>query len=319
MRRFKRYWPIFLLAVALFLPALVSGYWLRVFTSALMFAVLAQGANIISGYAGCPALGNIVFFGVGAYGAAVLMTALKMPFLPALLLSGLIGMAYAVLLGVPVLKTRGHYFVMATIGLNDATHELVNNVDFLTQGSRGIALPLPETGKIELLTFFYFVMLAILLATIFATWLMAKSRMGYALKAIKSDDEAARAVGINVTFYRVAAWAMSAFFTAMAGGAFAYWMTFIEPHVVFDIVMSVKMFIMMALGGAGTIIGPTLGAILLELVSETVWGGFPQVHYLVLGAVLVAVVVLLPEGMTLLFGKGATLKTYRQRLKAGRL
>ena len=319
MRRFRRFSPVLLIAIALAFPAFVSGYWLRVVTSALMFGVLAQGANIISGYAGCPALGNIVFFGVGAYGAAVLMTALKLAFFPALLLSGLIGTAYALILGIPVLKTKGHYFVMATIGLNDATHELVNNIDSLTQGSRGIALPLPDTGNVPIPVFFYFVMLAILLAVIFATWGITRSRMGYALKAIKSDGEAARAVGINVTFYRVGAWAISAFFTALAGGAFAYWMTFIEPHVVFDIVMSVKMFIMMALGGAGTIIGPTVGAIILELLSETVWGGFPQLHYVVLGAALIAVVVLLPEGMALLFGEGTTWKAYRQKLRAGRL
>ncbi len=316
MRKY-RYLAVLLLFLAV--PSVVSGYWLRVLTSALMYAVLAQSVNIISGYAGCPALGNVVFFGVGAYSAGVLMTALKLPFVPALLLSGLIGAAYAAVVGLPILRTKGHYFVMATIGLNDATRELVNNLDSVTQGTRGIALPLPHTGPLDILTFFYLVMLTLLVVVVIATQWIDRSRLGYALKAIKSDEAAARAVGIDTTVCKVFAWAVSAFFTALAGAVFAYWMTFIEPHVVFDIVMSVKMFIMLSLGGAGTVIGPTIGALLLELLSEVVWGQFPQVHYLVLGIVLVAVVLLLPEGVAVLIKERPSLAVYRQKLQAGRL
>jgi branched-chain amino acid transport system permease protein len=111
------------------------------------------------------------------------------------------------------------------------------------------------------------------------------------------------------------AWCLSAFFTSLAGGIFAYWFSFIEPATVFDISISVKAFVMMMLGGVGTVIGPVFGAFLIELISETIWGKFLTLHMLILGMIMVGVVILIPRGMVEIFKKKLTLAALWNRIK----
>lgn len=124
------------------IPLWASGYWLRIATNIWMYVALTAAQNIIAGYAGYPALGNVVFFGLGAYAAAVGMTSAGLPIPVALLLGGVVPVLYAIALGAPILRTRGHYFVMATIGVNEGTREVISNLDAWTEGSRGITLPI---------------------------------------------------------------------------------------------------------------------------------------------------------------------------------
>jgi len=314
----KKYFLWFLIAAAIAVPFIFQGYWLRVLTSALMFAVLAQAANIIAGYAGCPAIGNILFFGVGAYVTAILMTALKLPFFVALLGCGIFGALYATIWGLPLLRIKGHYFVMATMGLNYLSKELVNNLS-ITNGSRGIMVPLPNF-EFDLLIFFYFMMLAALACIMLVIWKMERSKIGYALKAIKADEEAAKSTGINAASYKTIAWAISAFFTSVAGGIYAYWITFIDPASAFDTVNSTKMFIMYSFGGPGTLWGPVLGALSLEFLSETIWGSFSQLHYLVLGVVMILIIMFIPGGIyPMLKDAPFSWKQYKEKLRKGRL
>ena len=139
--------------------------------------------------------------------------------------------------------------------------------------------------------------------------------MGYALRAIRDNEDAAEASGIFAPTCKVIAWAISAFLTGLTGGVFAYWFSFIEPAMVFDIMIAVKAFVMMMLGGAGTVLGPVLGAFLLELISETVWGQFLWIHMLILGIIVIAVVIFIPRGLLELFRRKTSLVALIKNIK----
>jgi branched-chain amino acid transport system permease protein len=282
-------------------PFSASGYWVRIATNVFMFVALTEAQNIIAGYAGYPSLGNVVFFGLGAYAAGVGMTSGGLPIAVALLVAGVVPFLYAVLLGIPVLRTRGHYFVMATIGVNEATRELIMNLDTWTEGSRGITLPILDLLPRANYALFYFLMFAVAAATVATTAWLSRSRLGYALRAIRANEEAAVAMGVHATKYKVMAWALSAFFTGLAGGVYALWTTFIEPSGVFSVLIVVKFMVMLLLGGQGTVLGPVLGAVVIELTSTLLWGRFPQLHLGIFGVLVVLVVLFVPAGLMDLF------------------
>lgn len=278
----------------------LSGYGFRVLTNVFMAAALAQAMNIMVGFAGYPALGNLVFFGVGGYATAVLTARYGAPFALALPLAGAIAAGYAALLGTPILRLKGAYFGIATIGINEATREIVYNLSGLTGGGKGINLPFFPGGVAAQQLFFYYAMWGLAaLATLFALAIY-RSPLGYGLRALKADEEAAAVIGVRTTRFKVAAWAISAGLTGLVGGLYAYWISFLEPAPVFDVVLSVKYYIIAILGGAGTILGPLAGAMFFELLSELVWARFLELHLLVLGATVVIVVMFLPKGFAAL-------------------
>ncbi|MBI2874198.1 MAG: branched-chain amino acid ABC transporter permease [Firmicutes bacterium] len=294
-------WVAVLFLVLTTLPLILSGYWLKILTNIIMFAVLAQSCNIISGYTGYPALGNVVFFGLGAYSTAILMNRIGAPFPLALLAAGLISGLYAAVLGLPILKTKGHYFVMATLGVNEATRELVNNLDFLTGGGIGMSLPIPDRSIQSFYILIYFTMLVILVSCTLLVHFVSRSPFGFALRAIRANEQAAGVMGINTTLCKTGAWVASAFFTGLAGGVYAYWLTYIESQVVFSIIIGVKFFVILLLGGAGTVFGPLLGAFMFQIIDQFIWGAFPEFHLGVLGLLMIMVVIFVPNGLLRLF------------------
>lgn len=315
------HFPLFaLIAIFLiFIPFGGNGYWVRVITSAFMFAIMAESVNIVSGYAGYAALGNVVFFGIGAYTSAILMTKVGVPFYIALFASGIVAALFAFVLGLPVMRAKGHYFVMATLGLNELFKQVINNMDNLAGGGKGITLPIISMPPRQLYAFFYFLMLAILVATVLVTYLITKNRLGYGLRAIRANQEAAGVMGINTTLYKALAWSLSAFFTGLAGSVYANWQTFIEPPVVFDVVITVKMFVILLLGGQGTIWGPVLGAFVLELLGELIWGSFSEFHLGILGILIILVVLFMPQGLISLSRGKVSLKGLLISLKEGKI
>ncbi len=285
--------------LALF-PKFFPGYGVRVLTGIFMYGTLASALNIIAGYTGYVAFGNSVFFGIGAYTVAVTMTNHGWNFYPGMLLGGVIAAIFAFVVGFPLLRLRGPYFTIATIGVNGAMLEIVNNLEF-TGGGEGITLPLIRMSPQATYAFFYYLMFSVLLLTIAITYWLSKNRFGYALRAIRANEEAAGAIGINAPIYKTTAWMISAVFTAFAGGIYAYWMTFIDPSGVFDIMIGVKSFVMMLLGGGGTVLGPIIGASILELVSEFVWSNFLFLHMMILGIIIVITVMFMPRGIVAFF------------------
>ena len=257
----------------------------------LLLAVLAQGWNIIGGYTGYASFGNSVFYGLGSYGVAIAMVQWGLPFPIGLALGAVLAVAFAVLLGIPVLRLRGHYFAIATLALAQVMTAIVSNINLAGQN---IGLVLPPLNNDPL---FYELSLGLLvLATLTVAWL-TRSRFGFGLIAIRENEEGAAVMGVNTTRYKIAAFALSGIFSALAGGIHAYWITFLDPESAFDISLNVKMIIMAVFGGAGTILGPVVGAFSLSAVSELLSSEITSVAGLFFGLVIVAAVVLMPRGL----------------------
>jgi branched-chain amino acid transport system permease protein len=308
------------LAVAglLALPWVATGYWVRVLSGIFMFGAMAQSLNIIAGFTGYADFGNVVFFGLGAYTTASLMTQAGLAFAPAWALGGGVAAAAAGLLGWPLLRLRGHYFAIATIGVLEAVREIASNLAVFG-GGMGITLPVFAGAPDAFYRRIYYVLLAVLAAYTWLAWGIGRSRFGYALRAIKADEEAAAVMGVHTTRYKILAWALSAACTGLVGGVYAYWLKYIEPPFVFDILLSVKCWIMMLLGGAGTFLGPLVGAVLLELLSVLIWGQFLRGHMLILGLAIIAVVLFMPTGFMDLVRRRVSLAGVIDTLRRNRI
>jgi branched-chain amino acid transport system permease protein len=292
-------WVVLVIAIlgSIVLPSMLNGYWGRVAKFIVMWAILAQSFNIITGFVGYPAFGNTVFFGVGAYAMGLAHTS-GVPPVIAIPLAGVIAAAYCAIVGVPILRLKGHYFAIATLGLMLFTRETVTNMRDLTKGSSGIILkPIVEGTPAEVFPFYYYLMLAVLAACTTTTWWITRSRFGYGLRSIKADEDAAASFGINTTSYKVIAWAMSAFFTGLAGAIWALWLTFIDPTSAFSMSMAATFSVMALLGGLGTVLGPLLGALIVELSTQVILGAFYDLHLAVTGLLIILIVLLLPNGL----------------------
>ncbi len=309
---------VLLLLLALSGPLFLRGYWLRLLTNVFMFGLLTQGVNIIAGYCGYLALGNILFFGLGAYITAVLMTHLGAPFTVAFAASGLGTILFSAGVGILILRLKGQYFLMATLALSELMREIASSLD-ITGGGRGITLPMFTGGVTMVNDFFYYFMLFLMLACTFCVWCIDRSYLGLAFKAIKFDEDAASVMGINPPPYKTASWAISAFFTGLAGSAFAYWMGYIDPGVVFEITPSIKMYLMMVLGGAGTVWGPLAGAFFIELVSEFAWSRYMEYHFLIVGSILILTCLFTPKGLVDLVGKKFSLSLFTKGIRENKI
>lgn len=278
------------------LPWMVNDYWMRVATKVMLFAVLGSAWNLIAGYCGYPSFGQVAFFGLGAYTTAIAMVQWHWSFLAGMATSVLVAAVFAALMGLAVLRLRGHYFAIATLGVAEALKQVVANMDF-TGGGEGISFPLPPWTPDITTLIFYYGMATVLAALLLLLWWALNSRLGYAWRAIRVNEQAAQIVGINTTLYKVAAWTISAAFTGAAGAIYGYWISFIEPNSVFSVNISVELIVCSLLGGLGTIVGPALGAAVFEVMSELVWAQFLNVHGLVLATLFAAIILLLPRGL----------------------
>lgn len=281
------------LAALAALPFFQSQYQLLVYTRCLLLALMAQGWNFIGGYAGYPAFGNVGFFGIGAYATGLLMLSeWHVPFFAALAGGAVLAAAVAALIGLAVLRLKGHYFAIATLGVAEALREVADCWDSVTQGSTGIDLPLRDSGDL-----FYYTALGLVVAGLCVTVLLARSKLGYAWIAIREDADAARSLGINTTRAKVLAFTLSAVFAALAGGVTAYENIHVAPGDFFQIEYTLEMIICCVIGGAGTVFGPLLGAGIYQLLSTYAWQHFLELHPTVLGGIIVVFVVFAPRGL----------------------
>jgi len=305
-------------AQALSIPLLTDKLWFRLATITAMFVVMATGWNIIGGLTGYAAFGNVAFFGIGAYTVGMLVARAKWPFLLALPLSPVAATLFAFLIGVPLLRLRGHYFAVASLGVGVAVGELVQNLDFRGEpifgGASGLFMPILPVPNRDL--YFFYLMLGAAGLSIGVTWLVLRSRFGYGLIAIRENEEAAAVIGINTTAYKVAAFALAAALTGLAGGIFAQWNVFIDQENSFPIAYNVEMILMALLGGTGTVLGPAAGAVVLQLLIQFLSGSLPitldlpfvpedampVLAQVVLGVLLTLVVVFAPRGVIDFFG-----------------
>lgn len=265
-----------------------------------MFATLAIAWNIIGGYAGYASFGNVVFFGLGGYTVAVLMSKAGWNFWPALLAAVVLAVLFAVLVGAPVLRLRGHYFAIATLGVAEGMREVVTNMPSITGGGAGITIPaigVEATTSYPGNTGFYYYFLVLMLVALAVEWAVARSRFGYSLRAIHQDEDAAAAVGINTTRAKIAAYALCALLTSMAGAIYAFQQVTIYPARLFSVEITVLMVGMAVIGGSGTVMGPIVGAFVLQFLSEYLRQNFLDLHLFIFGAIIVLAVLFLPEGI----------------------
>ncbi len=296
-----------------FVPLLHNSYYENLGRGVLMFGTLSLGWNIIGGYAGYVSFGNVVFFGLGAYTSAALWQHWHQQSIALAVACGIVvGVVFALMLGIPILRLRGHYFAIATLGIALATQEIISNTDWLGGGSGFTVRPLDTYSS------YYYAMWLVCAGSMLATLLVARSKLGYALVAIRENEEAAVALGVDPTRYKVIAWAISAAMAAAAGAVFAGANGFIDAPTAFGVDDNVFPVIMTILGGTGTVAGPFAGALILTAINQSLWSHYPQIHTLFFGAVIVAVVLFLPRGILWLFnGHGgwrgfvATLGIYR--------
>ncbi len=284
-------------------------------TTTLLIATLAQAWNIIGGYTGYASFGNSVFYGIGGYGTAIAMVQFDLPFGVGILLGGALAVLFALLLGLPVLRLRGHYFAIATLALAEAMAGVVSNLDIAGRNI-GLILPLRKDDVL-----FYELSLALLaLATLIVYWI-SRSRFGFGLIAIREDEDAAAVMGVNTTLFKSLAFMLAGFLSALAGGVHAYWITFIDPVSAFDITLNVMMIIMAIFGGAGTVLGPLVGAVLLASISEVLATEISAMASLFFGLVIVVAVIFMPRGLADLARRFRSLgwRYFRENLRLHRL
>jgi branched-chain amino acid transport system permease protein len=264
---------------------------LHTWTQILMFCVLAQSWNFMGGFTGYAAFGNVAFFGIGAYSVGIAVTSGD-PLWHGLVIGAILAATFALLLGLPVLRLKGHYFAIATLGVGEALRELAAARNVGAPGGE-MALPLPELSNTD---FFYAFLALSTVCLLITTWL-TRSKFGYALVAIREGEPAAAALGIATHRYKVGAFVLSAIPTAVAGGLYADWLTGFDPPTVFGVGISVEMVLLTFLGGAGTILGPLVGAIVFEYGSFRLLATGFSAHSAVLGLAIIIVTIFLPQGL----------------------
>jgi branched-chain amino acid transport system permease protein len=273
-------------------PRAASAYNVTLALTVLLTVTLATSWNIISGFTGYTSFGHAGFFGIGAYVGALLLSHERMAWLPAVVVSGLATAAVALAIGYPTLRLRGPYFAIAMLGLSELARIVVTAWESLTRGGLGVYLPILRDTTPN-----YHAMLALAVVAVVVSYAVGTSNFGLRLLAIRDDEGAAEAMGIDTTRYKLAAFALSSFFPGAAGAIYARHTGFIEPAAVFAVIWSIRAIATTMVGGQGTVLGPIIGAVGLTLVSEEVWARDPNLYQVIFGGIIVLVVVLMPGGL----------------------
>jgi branched-chain amino acid transport system permease protein len=280
-----------LVALAVY-PMHATGYGVRTMLQLFMWIALAQSWNLISGLTGYVSFGHVAFFGMGAYTAGILIGKLGWAWPVACLAGGVMAMVLAVVIGWPCLRLKGPYFAIAMLGLNEVLRVIVSYYEGLTGGGNGLSLPTLHASVP-----IYYAMGLVALAVTALTYLIITSRFGLRLMTIREDEMAAEAMGIDTFRHKLYAFLLSAVGPGIVGGLAARDQGYIEPLSVFPLITTITMIVMALFGGKGTIWGPVLGAVVLFTFQELVWAHFIYLHQLFFGAIIVAVVLLMPRGI----------------------
>ncbi|GAC1304483.1 MAG: branched-chain amino acid ABC transporter permease [Vulcanimicrobiaceae bacterium] len=282
-----------LLLVAIAIPFVAPGaeYVMDVLFLIFLYGAMSAGWNIIGGFAGQVSFGHAAFLGIGAYTTAILVQR-GLPIAVAFVLSGVLAASYSLLIGLPCFRLTGPYFSIATIGIGEATRLIALNWTSLTGGASGVTLPgappiVPQ----------YFAALGLLVVVTGITIWIQRSRLGYALAAVRSDPDAAQTLGVNTTIAKTQALFISAFIVGCAGSIYALHYLYISPESVFGFTTSIALVIMPIIGGIGTVTGPLIGAVIYTFIREQLEANFQNLDLLAFGLLLMAIVLFEPRGL----------------------
>ena len=274
-----------------------SGYMIRLLAMIFLWIGKTGCWNIISGYTGYIDFGAVGYYGIGSYVTALLMSKGHFPFLVSILISGLVSATIAFPIGLPTLRLRGAYFGIATLAFAEAMKQIILEFDKTVgvnffEGPHGITLPIGPKNE-----FFYYVGFLVMMIVIGITYWIKRSKFGYALRAIHEAEHAAELSGVDTLRAKIKAYMISAFFLGIIGGIETYWLTYITPHMVFDVLITIQMVVMALLGGIGTMLGPVVGASFLTIIYELLHRDFPYTYAIIVGFIVVAVVLVMPQGI----------------------
>ncbi|MGA2317799.1 MAG: branched-chain amino acid ABC transporter permease [Thermodesulfobacteriota bacterium] len=274
-----------------------------------MFGMMAVAWNIMGGYAGMFSFGQVAFFGIGAYTSSFLLITYHINPWLGLVVGGLIAALVAAAIGYPCSNLRGHYFAIASIAFGEIVRTHFNNWK-LVGAAEGMTLPMLEESFRNFMFHssklpYYYIMLAFLIISLVVCYIVATSKMGYYFRAIKESHDVAKVLGINVVWYRLIAIMISAFLTAMAGTFYAQYVLYLDPESVLILPISIQIVLISMLGGAGSIMGPVIGAAILMPVSEItrVMLGHKGtgIDMIIYGALITLISVYQPKGVWGLF------------------
>lgn len=298
---------IILFIVLLIMPKVLnaeSSYLIVFLFTVFIYVIMAQSWNIIAGYAGQMSLGTQAFFGIGAYTAFLGYKWGLVPFfsLQGMLFAGVVACMLAIIIGMPLLtRLRGDYFTLGTLGLGEILRVLFINGKGLTGGAVGLRVPAKLYGGME--AYYYWALIAAAVALV-AIWFLLRSRWGLAMQAIREDETAAASNGINVLWVKILAFAFGAFFIGIAGSLQGCYLLQIEPYGMFNINWGLLPILMVMIGGAGTFLGPIIGAVILAVIFELASRWMPPgTQPIFSGLMIILVTLFLPKGILVFFGK----------------
>jgi branched-chain amino acid transport system permease protein len=279
-------------------PLVAPKYLVFLGTLVAVNAIVAIGLNLLSGYTNQLSFGHAGFLAIGAYVAALLT--LQVPALPVpltLLTAGLATALVGLALGIPCLRLEGLYLAMATLAFGFVVTEAITNLDWLTRGNDGLRVPVARLGPWTLDTDAarYYLAVAVAAAMILAALNVAATRTGRAFLAIRTSEIAAQASGINAAAYKTIAFVLSAFYTGVAGGLFAFVVGFLSPDA-FDVFLSVDFLVMIILGGLGSVLGSVAGAAIVTVLNDSL-AGFQAFRPLIFGAIMIICMLFMPGGL----------------------
>jgi branched-chain amino acid transport system permease protein len=300
LARYKN-WLISLAFILVFvgLPALVgnNAYLMLILSLSGIFVIASIGLDLLFGYSGQISIGQAAFYAVGAYTSAILTTKLGINVWLAMLAGGVLATAFAALVALPICKLVHMFLALVTIGIGELTHQAIINLPDLTGSFTGVrAIPMPRIGNYVFnVSSYYYIVLAVVVLSLLVKQRIVDSRIGRAFIAIRENTDAANAMGINVTYYKVVAFACSAAFTGIAGALYAHYIGFISPES-FTLDQSVLFLTAVLCGGMGTFVGPIIGAVVITVINEAiqVLGSYQMLVY---GIFIVVAVIYVPEGL----------------------
>jgi branched-chain amino acid transport system permease protein len=300
LARYKN-WLISLAFILVFvgLPAVVgnNAYLMLILSLSGIFVIASIGLDLLFGYSGQISIGQAAFYAVGAYTSAILTTKLGVSVWLGMLAGGVLATIFAALVALPICKLVHMFLALVTIGIGELTHQAIINLPDLTGSFTGVrAIPMPRIGDYVFnASSYYYIVLGVVVLSLLVKQHIVDSRIGRAFIAIRENSDAANAMGINVTYYKVVAFACSAAFTGIAGALYAHYIGFISPES-FTLDQSVLFLTAVLCGGMGTLVGPIIGAVVITVINEAiqVLGSYQMLVY---GIFIVVAVIYVPEGL----------------------
>jgi branched-chain amino acid transport system permease protein len=319
------YWGVPLVALLLVPLWLTSPYPLHIFILLFIAVAMGESWNVLGGFAGQYSVGHAAFYGLGAYGAFILLQDKHVAPWYGVWVAVAIGTIVALIIGSITFRLRGPYFVLASIAVAEIIRLLALNWKDLTNGAEGILAsdlpPLQIGGHVitdwNSKTPYYYMGLAMAVFSILVNFVVKRSKLGYYLQAIREDQDAAHSLGIPLTLYKNIGLLISAACTALAGSFAAFYIGFIEPQAVFGLDVSVQVVLICIIGGIGTVTGPMIGAVILVLLSEALRANLlgqllplpallkdnlAHAHVLIYGVLVIIVILFMPDGFVGFFG-----------------